>query len=177
MNDIRYTPASKGKREITLVIFLGLVATLLFAFSVSGLFSRSVLQLLFLVVAGLDLLLCIRYFLTTFQYTITEEYGDVMLIVTQTQGKRISTIGNFKLKDVRKIEIASEENAKKELKKRFNSQPNRFVYAPSISPEEITCLTVRNDYTTYFVMLETTPCFSLALKQIIDTVPRDEDEE
>lgn len=177
MKDIYYTPNSKGKREITLTVFLGLVATLLFAFSVNGLFSRSILQLLFLVVVALDILLCIRYFLTSFRYTITEEYGDIMLIVTQTQGKRISTLANFKLKDIRKIEIASEENAIKALKKRFNAEKNRFSYAPSIAPKEVTCLKVRSDYTSYLVMLETESVFSAELKRIADCVPRDDNED
>ena len=176
MKDLRYTPKSSGKREITLVIFLAFVATLLFAFSVSGLFSRSVLQLLFLVLVCTDILLCIRYFLTTFQYTVTDEYGEAMLIVTPTQGKRISTRANFKLRDIREIEIASDENAVKELKKRFNSQKNRFSYAPSIVPNELTCLTVKSDYTAYLVMLETDSHFSSALKQIIDSMPKKDEE-
>jgi hypothetical protein len=176
MKDLRHIPTAKGKREITLVIFLAFVATLLFAFSVSGLFSRSVLQLLFLVLVCTDILLCIRYFLTTFQYTVTDEYGEAMLIVTQTQGKRISTLANFKLKDIRKIEIASDKNSVNELKKRFNSQKNRFSYAPSIVANELTCLTVKSDYTAYLVMLETDSRFSSALKQIIDSIPKNDEE-
>ena len=177
MIDFCFTPNAKGKREITLVVFLAILATTVYAISLTDLFSHSVLQLLFMLIAVFDIFLCIRYFLYYYRYSITDEYGDLIFIVTQTQGKRISTLANFKIKDIRKIETASTKEGIKALKKKFNSHKIRYRYAPSLSPSELTLLTVKSDYTVYKILLQTEKQFSDALRQLVNNNLQEADSE
>ena len=177
MKDIYYSPNAKGKKEITLTFVLALCAVISLVLGMTEGFSRSLLQLAFVIFIVTDLFLCIRFFLSSYRYTITEEYGDLMLVVTQTQGKRISTLANFKISDVKRIETADTPERVKALKKSFASGGLRYSYTLSLSPTHLTCLTVRNDYTVYRVLLQTDAVFAGILCEYVKTCPQTEAEE
>ena len=163
MKDFYYVPQSKGKKEISVSVLLAICALISLALAMAEVFSRSLFQLVFVIFVVIDLFLSARFFLSSYRYTVTEEYGDLMLLVTQTQGKRITTLANFKIADIKKIEIADTPERIKELKKGFLSSGLRYSYIPSLSPLHLTCLTVRNDYTVYRVLLQTDAVFSRIL--------------
>ena len=177
MRDVYYSPSAKGKKEITLTFILAICAVISLALGMTEVFSRSLLQLAFVVFIVTDLFLCIRFFLSSYRYTLTEEYGDLMLVVTQTQGKRISTLANFKISDVKKIETADTPERVKALKKSFASSGLRYSYTLSLSPTHLTCLTVRNDYTVYRVLLQTDAVFAGILHDCVRSCPQTEAEE
>ena len=177
MKDIYYVPNARGKKEITLTSILALGAAISLVLSGAELFSRSLLQFIFVIFIVADLFLCIRFFMSYYRYTITEEYGDMMLLVTQTQGKRISTLANFKIADVLKMEVADTPEKVAEMKKSFSSSGLRYSYTASLSPSHLSCLTVRNDYTVYRVLLQTEPAFSDILREAVENCPRPLSEE
>ena len=177
MRDVYYSPSAKGKKEITLTAVLAICAVISLALGMAEIFSRSLLQLAFVVFIVTDLFLCIRFFLSSYRYTITEEYGDLMLVVTQTQGKRISTLANFKIADVKRIETADTPERVKALKASFASSGLRYSYTLSLSPTHLTCLTVRNDYTVYRVLLQTDATFAGILCDCVRNCPQTDLEE
>lgn len=177
MNDFYFTPSAKGKSEITLVVFLAILATTVYAISLTDIFSRSILQLLFLLLAVVCIFLCIRYFLSYYRYSVTEENGELFFIVTQTQGKRISTLADFKVEHIKKIETAETREEMNAIKKKFASQGIRYSYVPSLAPKELTLLTVRNDYLIYKVLLQTEKPFSDALRNLVNNNLRETDAE
>lgn len=180
MKDFYYAPSSKGKKEISVSILFAICAILSLALAMAEVFSRSLLQLAFVIFVVIDLFFGVRFFLSSYRYTVTEEYGDLMLVVTQTQGKRISTLANFKIADIKKVEIADAPERIKALKKSFLSSGLRYSYVPSLSPSHLTCLTVRNDYTVYRVLLQTDSVFAGILCDAVRNCPESlssEDEE
>ncbi len=90
--EYRYSPKPGNKNALYLVMGLFALCGLFLAFGMGNLLSvRSLWHLLFLFSAVSMLFIFLRYQSSSYIYTVTDAYGEPMLIVSHTQGKRIST--------------------------------------------------------------------------------------
>ncbi len=154
MTDIRFTPKSNGKKEKAQLVLYAAIALVAFVFGMLPIAGRGVLQLVFVIFVAIDVMLGTKYFLSSYTYTLTDEYGEIMLIVTQTQGKRISTLANFAIDDIRAIELKPQRDALEDITKKYGASCVRYNYVAGMKNEDnIIVVTVRNDYTNYAVLL------------------------
>ena len=153
MTDFRYSPKINGKKEKATAVLYGAIAVVAFIFGMLPIAGKGIIQLVFVVFAALDIMHCIKYFLTSYTYTLTDASGEVMIVVTQTQGKRISTLANFRATDIKGIELSSAKSASEQIQKKYGNSCVKYNYAISSNDENVIVLTLRNDYTRYFVFL------------------------
>ena len=153
MMDFKYTPSSWTKKEKAYAALYAALAVVPFVFSFFPIPGTGILQLIFVVFVALDMMHCIKYCLTSYTYTITEEYGDAMLVVTQTQGKRISTLANFKLSDIKRVEKMSASDISGYIQSKYGASCVKYDYLVGMDRRDAIVITVRNDYTHYVVAL------------------------
>ena len=153
MTDFRYSPKINGKKEKATAVLYAAIAVVAFIFGMLPIAGKGIIQLVFVVFAALDIMHCIKYFLTSYTYTVTDESGEAMIVVTQTQGKRISTLANFRATDIKSIELAPVKTASEQIQKKYGASCVKYNYAISSSEEKVIVLTLRNDYTRYVVFL------------------------
>ena len=153
MTDFKFSPKANGKKEKAKALLYAAIALVAFIFGMLPVAGKGIIQLIFVVFVALDIMHCIKYFLTAYTYTLTEEYGDAMIVVTQTQGKRISTLANFRIADIKNIELMSQKQANEAIEKKYGASCVKYNYTVSTDEEKSIILTVRNDYTRYIVML------------------------
>ena len=178
MRDLSFTPKTYGRKEKAKAALYTAVAVVAFVCGMLPVAGKGLLQLVFVVFVSLDIMHCIKYFLTSYTYTLTEECGDVMIIVTQTQGKRISTLANLRVADIKSIQLMSSNEALESIQKKYGSSCVKYNYAFGDGREKTIVITVKNDYTRYIIMLTYDDVFYTALSQIHKSVEEfGEDEE
>lgn len=153
MMDFKYTPSSWGKKEKAYAALYAALAVVPFVFSFFPIPGTGILQLIFVVFVALDMMHCIKYCLSSYTYTITEEYGDAMLVVTQTLGRRISTLANFKLSDIRRVEKMPASDISGYIQSKYGSSCVKYDYLVGMDRRDAIVITVRNDHTHYVVSL------------------------
>lgn len=71
------------------LFFAGIVCL---AFSIAGIGVRSLLQAAMLVLVMLAMLVCERYYISSFEYIINDKVGDYDIVVIRTSGRRSNTV-------------------------------------------------------------------------------------
>ena len=164
MKDIRFTPKSNGKKEKAYLALYAAIAIVAFIFGMLPISGRGILQLVFVVFVAIDVMLGSKYFLSSYTYTLTDQYGENMLVITQTQGKRISTLANLAVKDIRTIALKTQKSAQEDVAKKYGPSCVRYNYVAGMKNDgNVIALTVRNDYTYYSVFLTYNEDFYRAL--------------
>ena len=177
MIDVRFTPKVNGKKEKAYLLLFALIAVVAFIFSLTPIQGKGILQFVFVLFVALDMMIGIKYFLSSYTYTLTDEYGDCTLIVTQTQGKRVSTFANFLVKDIREISLKPYEAALADVTRKYGASAARYNYVVGMKSEEnILALTVRSDYVSYVVFLSDNKEFHESLLSIWNSTEREDDE-
>ena len=90
--EYRYQPKAANKNAVWIVSTLGALAVGMLGLGMGNVLAlRTLWHSLFLVLAVAAVYLLFRYFLSSYVYIITEEWGEPTLVITQVQGKRMST--------------------------------------------------------------------------------------
>ena len=153
MIDFKFSPKSNGKKEKGIAVLYAAIAVVAFIFGMLPIAGKGIIQLVFVIFVALDIMHCIKYFLTTYTYSITDEYGDAMIVVTQTQGKRISTLANFKIGSIRSMDVIPAKELTAKLQNKYGSSAVRYNYCVTSESDKALLLTIKNDYTRYIVVL------------------------
>ena len=177
MKDLRFTPKSNGKKEKAKAAFIAAIAVIFFVLGILPIPGKGFCQLLFVVFVAIDIMYCVKYFLTSYTYTLTDEYGDPMIIVTQTQGKKISTLANFRIADIVSVEVKPPKIAKEEISRKYGSSCIKYNYLSGEDNELLIMINVRNDYTRYIIMISYDVEFYNAICELHSRVKEFSDDE
>ena len=82
--------ANKAAEAATLALFM--LAVMFFIMSATGVWIRSVLQLIMLVFLVLAIMVADRYLFSSFEYVINDKVGDYDFVVLRHSGKRTNTV-------------------------------------------------------------------------------------
>ena len=120
MRDYHYRPPNDLEKTVPLVGMMGLVAATFFVMSVLVGGAKGLLQLGFMIFVVAAIYIVIRYALTNYTYSVTDRYGEPMLIVTVTAGKRISCVCRIPLGDIHEICEDTKDRGRVDGEKRYN---------------------------------------------------------
>ena len=113
MKDLHYRPQSENKLPAALVtLFLALALFCLFLAS-SGLGLSAVFHALVLLFGALAIFFAFRYYLSYRTYHLTQMGGRQALTVTDTQGRRITTVFYLYLDEVTDVALIPRTERKK----------------------------------------------------------------
>ena len=107
---VKCSPKKKNKKHIyvSALFSLGFVACVAFiSFNIGHKLAVQVITVAFVA----SLIWCMmKFFLTERTYTLTDHYGPAMFFITQTQGKRTSSVFETKISDIKDIGVISKDS-------------------------------------------------------------------
>ena len=146
------TPKAQNSRAwiaLSILSFCLLVVSLLLVFGLGLLLLN---QSLFLVFSAAIVFLFIKYFVTSYTYTVTLMKNDPTLIVTKTQGRRTTTVYHGELSALKEL---SEYGKNGESNPRVLHVDSRYSFLVSIRPAR---------WQTLYFLLNDGSCVSLRLE-------------
>lgn len=173
MTDLVYRPEDKNPRAAWLATACLVVALGALLPDMAGIGPRPVWQSLVLLFLSLAIFLGVRYFFSYRTYTLTYLNCRHVLLVTDTVGKRISTVCHLYLDEV--AAVSAERRGEKKpfpesLKKEGRKPPlKRFIYQNTLAPEERVTLYLYDNDALRAVRLQTNDVFSAALELRLKT--------
>lgn len=163
-----YRPMPKNKNATYLVLALGLSAFLFLFFGMINLADvRALWHLAFLVLSVAALYVLLRYFCSYYVYTVSDEWGEPVLVVTHVQGRRASTqcrLGLSHLLRLVEIEDETTPEGQKALAD-FRAERARYSYLATIGKASTQVLYGREGGVRFAVRLEADAGFLNALRQ------------
>lgn len=110
---VKCTPKKKNNRHITLTAVFSALVVAAVALIVLEIGNKLTFQLIAVVAMVGMIWSLMKFYLTERTYTLTDHYGPMMLIVTQTQGKRTSTVFETRISSIKDVgEITGDSNEK-----------------------------------------------------------------
>ena len=165
--EYRYAPKPQNKKASILVSSLAALSLLTIVFSMTEWGPESLWQSAFLIFVSFSMFFWFRYFAMKYLYTVTDDYGVPMLIVTSVQGKRISTlccVELYRLSEIERVENAESEEGKAMLA-RFKSTAAKYSYMATLFPKSFQVLFGSEDGRSFAVRIEADEAFLSALTE------------
>ena len=137
-------------------------AILCLAFSIAGIGLRSILQAIMLILLVAAMMICERYYVSSFEYVVTDKTGDYDFVVLRTSGRRTNTVCRLSLSAADKlICINANEKSKPDEKSKL------YDYTGSMFPQKYYLLTFPEEDVT--LKLELNDDFAAILAKLITT--------
>ena len=125
------TPKQQNKRALSaLIVFCVLLAlsTVLIIFSIGILLVN---QSVFLICAAIAVWILTRHYFNSYTYTITLMNSEPTLLITQRQGRRVTTVFHHEISALTEMH----ENVRGESNPRFLHVDARYSYFVSLMPD------------------------------------------
>ncbi len=169
--EFSYQPKAQNRNHLYLIggLFACCFATLIIGSFIPK--GGSVVQLISILSLCLALMFWLRYAFTSFTYTVTDAYGDLSLIVTEQQGKRLSTAARIHLCDVSEL-LRVQDRASDEgvfAQRRYRDRRRRYSYLATFSPSAFLVLFGSEEGEEYAVRMEADEAFISSLQTAIET--------
>ena len=139
------------------LFFAGIVCL---AFSIAGIGIRSILQAVMMILVMFALLICERYFISSFEYVINDKVGDYDIVVIRTSGRKTNTVCRLSLSLADKLVCVNANEKNKPA-----AQGKLYDYTGSIFPEKYALLTFPEENVT--LKLEPSEEFAAVLANLI----------
>ncbi|MBE6635024.1 MAG: hypothetical protein E7617_02315 [Ruminococcaceae bacterium] len=133
--EFTYRPVTDKKRAFPLLFTVVGVSSLLVAISTVVDTYRGLLSLLGVMGLTVATYILTRYTVSEFAYSVMATASDeLMLVVTKTVGKRVTTLYSTKVKGIKSIQLFTKDEYKK-----HKTEKGRLLYnlAPSFSPASV----------------------------------------
>lgn len=165
--EARYTPKARNKNAVWLSAALFLAGCILLALGMAGVPGAAVFQLCFALLSASAMLVWLRYCMSAYTYTLTDSCGAPMLVVTQTQGRRISTVCRVELCHVERIiPIPDEKNADgRAALSEYRAAPARYSYLATLAPRSSVILYAHEGGQRFALRIEPNDAFFASLSE------------
>ena len=132
VNDISYTPKQRSKKPLICITACTAILVACATFMMLELGNALIWQSIFLVAACVLIFFYVRYFSTTYTYTISCETDS--FLVVQQKGKTLTTLCNLKLTTLYLVRPYTKED------EADRSSSNRYNYLTTMNPDSSTLL-------------------------------------
>ena len=124
MKDVTYTPVRDARRALAVVGLFVLLGILCMVTAALVPVAKAVFELIFVFAAVFAIFFAVKLIVTTYSYTITDRYGPVMVVITQTTGRRVSVMGRIPCENIRSVSEPGEKVAARAGLKRYDYTSN-----------------------------------------------------
>ncbi len=165
--EYRYTPKAQNKNAIYLTGGLFALAALFLAFGAGNLLSlRPLWHFLFISSAVLMLFIFLRYYSSSYLYTLTEEWGEPTLVVSHVQGRRLSTHCRLSLSNLLKlVEVPDPDSEEGRLALGdFRAERMRYSYLATIGKAKTQILYGKEGGRRFAIRIEGDDAFVAVLR-------------
>ena len=137
MKDLHYRPNAENKLPATIISLACALALSFLALASSGIGYSSVFHALVLLFGALAIFYAYRYYLSFRTYHLKGMDGRTVLTVTDTQGRRLSTVFYLYLDEVKELSFLSRREQRQKKKSKTPKCDKKFVFSNTLRPEQI----------------------------------------
>ena len=171
MKDLHYRPACENKLPAAIVTIMCALALFCLVLAASGIGYTAVFHALVLLFGSVAIFFAYRYYLSYRTYHLTKMAGRRVLTVTDTQGKRITTVFYLYLDEVENAELIARTERKKLEKKE-----KTFVFSNTLRAQRLLCINAETELGKIRLLLGANESFALAFGEAL-TLARTESEQ
>lgn len=168
MKDLHYRHASENKLPAALISGACAFALVFFVLAQSGLGYSAVFHALVLLFGAIAIFFAFRYYLSFRTYHLTYMNSRHVLTVTDTQGRRLSTVFYLYLDEVKELSFLSRREQRQKKKSKTPKCDKKFVFSNTLRPERRICIEADTELGKTLLVLGSDAVFYRALCERVE---------
>lgn len=166
--EYRYRPKAANKNAVWIVSVLAVLAAAMLGLGMGNVLAKRTLwNFLFLLLAVADVYILFRYFLSSYVYIISEEWGEPTLVVAHVQGKRLSTHCRLTLSRLLKVVPVPDADSPdgKAALAEYAAERVRYAYLATLGKAPTQIIYGREGGQRFAIRIEADEAFMTALAE------------